>query len=203
MVSASKNSYLYFMNCRAFLLVFILLSKISFPCECPVSVFSKAECNKYDIIFRGTVLSVAMCDNKPGVAVFKVKDLYKGAISEHFKVLFTCGEECSYEIKEGEEWIIYSNYKQLDRAMLDWCSRSRRFIKNEKEDYYTVSSGNSYNDEVKFLEDSVGIHRLMKEPLTPEQSRNQLPSVNQQIIILICSLLCVILFYYLFNKFFK
>lgn len=184
-------------------LILLLLSKFSFPCQCPVTAFSKAECNKYDIIFRGTVLSVATCDNKPGVAIFKVKDLYKGAISEQFKVLFTCDEECSYQIKEGEEWIIYSNYKQLDRAKLDWCSRSRRFIKSEKEDYYAVTSGNSYNDEVKFLEDSVGIHRLMKEQLSPEQARNKLPTMSQQIIILICSLLCVILFYYLFNKFFK
>ncbi len=185
------------------LFIFLLVSKLAFPCQCPLTTLSKTECNKYDIIFRGTVLSVATCDNKPGIAIFKVKDLYKGALTEQFKVIFSCDEECSYQIKEGEEWIIYSNFKQIDRAKLDWCSRSRRLIKNVKEDYYTSTSGNTYDEETKFLQDSIGIHRLLKEQLSPEQLKNQLPTPNQQIVILICSLACLILFYYLFNKFFK
>ncbi|MDZ4665123.1 MAG: hypothetical protein SGJ15_09625 [Bacteroidota bacterium] len=185
------------------IILFLLLSKFTFPCQCPHSVLTKAECNTYDIIFRGTVLSVATCDNKPGVAIFKIKDLYKGALTEQFKVIFSCDEECSYQFKEGEEWIIYSNFKQIDRAKLDWCSRSRRLIKNVKEDYYVVTHGNTYDEEAKFLQDSIGIHRLLKQQLNPEELKNKLPSPNQQIIIIICSLTCLILFYYLFNKFFK
>jgi hypothetical protein len=185
------------------LILFLLLSNFIFPCQCPLTHLGKAECNKYDIIFRGTVDSVITCNNKPGEAIFKVKDLYKGSVTERFIILFNCDDPCFYEFRAGEEWIIYSNYKQIDRATLDWCSRSRRFIKIEKEDYYTASHGNTYNEEVKFLQDSLGLHRLMKAHISPEQLKNQLPTANQQIIILICSLLCVILFYYLFNKFFK
>jgi hypothetical protein len=186
-----------------FIYLFFFYIGTASACQCPITQLSKAECNKYDIIFRGTVLSVATCDNKPGIAIFKIKDLYKGAVTEQFKVIFSCDEDCSYQFKEGEEWIIYSNFKQIDRAKMDWCSRSRRLIKNVKEDYYTATHGNTYDEEYKFLQDSIGIHRLLKEQLTPEQLKNQLPTPNQQIIILICSLLCVILFYYLFNKFFK
>ncbi len=202
MVSASKNQYLCYMKFRS-LILFLLISKFSFPCQCPPTLLSKAECNKYDIIFRGTILSVAMCDNKPGVAIFKVKDLYRGVLTEQFKVIFSCDEECSYEFREGEEWIIYSNYKQVDRAKMEWCSRSRRLIKNAKEDFYAVNNGSSYDEEAKFLQDSLGIHRLLKAAVNADEHRNKLPTMGQQILILICSLVCVILFYYLFNKYFK
>jgi hypothetical protein len=184
------------------LIFFLFLSKFSFTCQCPLTQLSRAECNKYDIIFRGTIDSVGLCGNVPGIVVFSIKDLYKGFATEKFKLQYKCDDPCFYQFKVGEEWIIYSNYRQVDRAMMDWCSRSRRFIKIEKEDYYAVTYGNSYNDEVKFLQDSLGLHRLMKEQMTPEKLKNQLPTVNEQILILICSLLCVILFYYLFNKFF-
>lgn len=185
------------------LIILLFLTNISLACQCPLSHLSKAECNKYDIIFRGSIDSVSACGNVPGLVVFTVKDLYKGYATAKFKLLYNCDDPCFYQFKIGEEWIIYSNYRQVDRAMMDWCSRSRRYIRTEKEDYYAVTYGNSYNEEVKFLQDSLGLHRLMKEQLTPEQARNQLPTTNQQIIILICSLLCLILFYYLFNKFFK
>jgi hypothetical protein len=185
------------------LIVLLLLSKFALPCQCPITLLSKKECSKYDIIFRGTIDSVGMCGNVPGIVVFTVKDLYAGIASEKFKLQYNCDNECFYQFRAGEEWIIYSNYRQVGVGMMEWCSRSRRFIKNEKEDYYSATSGNSYNDEVKFLQDSLGLHRLSKEQLTPDKLRNQLPTVNQQIIILICSLLCVLLFYYLFNKFFK
>lgn len=185
------------------LIVFLLLSKFSFPCQCPLTQLGKAECGKYDIIFRGTIDSVGLCGNVPGLVVFSIKDLYKGVATQKFKLLYECDDPCFYQFKVGEEWIIYSHYKQMDRAKMDWCSRSRRYIKSEKEDFYAATYGCSYNEEVKFLQDSLGIHRLMKQQLTPEQLKNQLPTSNQQIVILICSLLCVILFYYLFNKFFK
>ena len=172
-------------------------------CQCPLTLLSKSECNKYDVIFRGKILSVATCNDKPGVAVFEVEDVYKGNLTKQFKVLYRCDDECALGFKEGEEWIIYSNYKQIDNAFMDWCSRSRKFIKNAKEDFYAVTYGNSYDDEIKFLQDSLGLHRIMKDQLTAAQHRNQLPTPNQSIVILICSILSILLFYYLFNKFFK
>ncbi len=187
-----------------YILVFGLLSPLSSrACQCPVTVFSKAECNKYEVIFRGKVLSVAACDNKPGVAVFEVQDLYKGSLTSKFTMLFNCNDECASPFQTGEEWIIYTRYKQLNNGFMDWCSRSRKFIGNEKEDYYISTSGCSYDSEVKYLQDSLGLHRLMKEQPTAAQHRNQLPSTNQSIIILLCSIGFIIAFYYFFNKFFK
>ncbi len=177
-------------------------SQIS-ACQCPVTVFSKAECNKYEVIFRGKVLSVAACDNKPGVAVFEVEDLYTGSLTNKFTMLFNCNDECASPFQPGEEWIIYTRYKQLNNGFMDWCSRSRKFIGNAKEDFYITTSGCTYDSEIKYLQDSLGLHRLMKEQPTAAQHRNQLPSMTQSIIILLCSIGFIIAFYYFFNKFFK
>lgn len=190
-------------NCNLFIVFFCLtITKIT-ACQCPLTQLSKAECSKYELIFRGKVLSVATCKGKPGVALFEIQDLYKGNLPNQFQMLFNCDEPCSSEFNVGEEWIIYTRFKQINNGLMDWCSRSRRFIKNEKEDYYVATSGVTYDQEVKFLQDSLGLHRLMKAQPSNMQHRNQLPTQNQTIIILICSILAIILFYFLFNKFFK
>ena len=188
---------------KIYVILFLLFVKTSTACQCPLTQLSKAECRKYELIFRGKVISVAPCKNKPGVALFEVQDLYKGNLPKQFQILFNCDEECASSFNVGEEWIIYTRFKQINNGLMDWCSRSRRFIKNEKEDFYAVTYGNSYDTEVKFLQDSLGLHRLMKEQPSNLQHRNQLPTPTQTIIILICSILVIFLFYYLFNKFIK
>lgn len=196
------------MKLLSYIILFSLIgiaikSKAQPACECPVTLLTKKECEKYEIIFRGKVLSVAPCKNKPGVAVFEVNDLYKGSLTKTFKVMFSCEDPCARPFQEGEEWIIYSRFKQIDNAMIDWCSRSRKYIKLQNEDYYLTTHGISYDDELKFLQDSLGLHRIMKEQMNAAQHRNLLPTTNQSILILIASILFILGFYYFFNKFFK
>lgn len=185
------------------LLSFLILKFFSNACQCPLTVLSIEECNKYDIIFKGKILSVNDCGDKFGEALFEVDELYKGVIAKEFVVLFNCKEECFQKFNAGEEWIIYSNYKQVDKAMMNWCSRSRKYFKNEKEDFYTVNYGNDYFDEVKFLREKLGNHRTLANTPNLEANRNQIPDKTQFVVILICSLLGIILFYWLFNKFFR
>lgn len=181
------------------------ISSFSFvkACQCPLTTLSLAECNKYEIIFKGRIDSVRTCNNNFGEAFFVVSELYKGNITERFKVLFDCGVECALDFKPGEEWIIYTNYKQIGNAKMDWCSRSRKYFKVEKEDYYTTTYGNDYDDEVKFLRTNLGLHRTMAENKNAAENRNERPGTNQMILILVCSLVTVVLFYWLFNKYFK
>jgi hypothetical protein len=87
--------------------------------------------------------------------------------------------------------------------MMDWCSRSRKFFKNEKEDFYTVTYGNDYYDEVKFLREKLGNHRFLQGDLNRDENRNVIPKINQTIVLVLCSLLAIVLFYWAFNKFFK
>jgi len=185
-------------------LFFIFLFGFSInACQCPLSILSLEECNKYEIIFKGKILRVENCDHKFGEAIFDVEELYKGIATQEFKVLFDCAEECVQKFNVGDEWIIYSRYKQVDNAKMDWCSRSRKFFKVDKEDFYTVTYGNDYYDEVKFLQQNLGIHRVSVISKNQSVGRNKLADTNLMIIILISSLATLVLFYYLFNKFFK
>lgn len=186
-----------------FSILFVFAFGSSKACQCPLSNLSLNECEKYEVIFRGKVLDVKSCGDKPGEAQFEVLELYKGNASEKFKILFRCDEECAYLFKPGEEWIIYSRYKQVNTAMMDWCSRSRRYFSNLKEDYYTSTYGNDYEEELAFLRTHLGQHRLLKGDATLSQSRNQIPGKAQTAVLLICSILGIVLFYLIFKKFFQ
>jgi hypothetical protein len=186
-----------------FLLLFNLFFNSAISCECPLSTLGMEECNKYEIIFKGKVLSVKDCGNKFGEAIFEVEELFKGNATKKFKVLFECGQECSAKFTPGDEWIIYTRYKQMENALMDWCSRSRKFFKIDKLDFYTTTYGNDYDDELKFLRSELGNHRLLADNLTRVEERNKLPTSNETILIFISSLAAIVLFYYLFNKFFR
>lgn len=172
-------------------------------CQCPLTALSLAECNKYEVIFRGKILSVKSCDNKPGEAILEVLELYKGNAEQTFKVLFNCSDECFYEFKPGEEWIIYSRYKQVNTAMMDYCSRSRRYFDLEKEDYYTATNGNDYEEELKFLREKLGLHRWIESEQIQDYTRNNLPNPTQSVIILLVSIGALLLFYFLFTRYLK
>jgi hypothetical protein len=172
-------------------------------CDCPFSRLGMDECNKYEIIFRGRIKSLAVSDSKFSEAVYEISELYKGNATKLFKVLYNNQEECSQTLVIGQEWIIYANYKQLDKAKLEWCSRSRRAFNNAKEDFYTITYGNDYDDELKFLQQNLGTHRFLSGPINQSGNRNQLPNNQQSILIALFSVFALILFYYLFNKFFK
>lgn len=190
-----------------FLLIscFIILNwSFALACQCPLTTLSKEECNKYDIIFRGKVKSNSTCVDKNGEAAFEILELYKGRVNVTFKVLYECEVECAQVFNAGEEWIIYTNYKQADKAKMDWCSRSRKYFKHEKEDFYTATYGNNYDDELTFLRKNLGTYKVMKEREENQAGkRNIIPSQTQLIITLFISLAVVILFLQLFKKFFK
>lgn len=189
-----------------FIFLFLGLSFFSSPlkaCQCPLTQLSLEECNKYEVIFKGKIVKVIECDNKFGEALFEVQELYKGNSEEKFKVLFECKVDCAQKFSVGDEWIIYSRYKQLDNALMDWCSRSRKFFKIDSEDFYTYTYGNDYEDELVFLRKNLGLHRTLVEKKSQIDGRNIKPSINQTILVLLISVGAIVLFYYLFNKFLR
>src|SRR6476620_5427602 len=98
-------------------LLFCLFFVIAFnsnSCQCPVTQLSAEECDKYELIFKGHITAVKPCGGKFGEAVFDVNELFKGNATHFFTVLFDCNEECAQQMNAGDEWIIYSNYKQIN-----------------------------------------------------------------------------------------
>jgi hypothetical protein len=172
-------------------------------CECPPSELSEQETEKYTVIFRGTIDSVKTCDDTPGRAYFRVDELYKGRVQPTFVVAFWCGEACAVGFHPGEEWLIYTNHQQVYSGRMDWCSRSRKYFRNVNEDYYAVNYGVSYFDELAFLRKHLGIHRTMDASGLEPAGRNFRPSTFETVVLLVCSLAGILLFYWLFRKLFK
>jgi hypothetical protein len=191
------------MRTGCFIFFFFLVHFFSNACECPHTELSLRECDKYELIFKGKVLSVKNCGDRPGEAIFEVQDLYKGNATKGFKIIFDCKGECALGFNAGEEWIIYTSYKQIDNAKMDWCSRSRKHFSNDKEDFYLVNYGNDFYEEEKFLKEKLGLHRLLSEKKIQNTSRNERPNTTQMIYILMFSIAAIVLFYYLFNKIFR
>lgn len=195
------------MKLNIFILIFsflILNSTFLISCSCPLTTLSLKECEKYDIIFRGRIKSDTLFDTKKGSVIFEITELYKGVIASEFTVLFEYGTECAQVFNIGEEWIIYGNYKQAVNLKIDWCSRSRKYFKNEKLDFYTVTYGNDYDTELKFLREKLGLHKPLK-PIEENAAgqRNIIPTQTEFVIYLLISIVGIVVFYYLFNRFFK
>jgi hypothetical protein len=180
----------------------ILISKLSIACQCPLSKLSDKEIAKYDIIFNGLIKSIKL-NKSNSEAIFTISNLYKGIIAQDFKIIFNDEDLCKLELRVGDEWIIYSNYYQVDNAKLDFCSRSRKYIKNIKEDFFAETTGITYDDEIRYLNTHLGLHKLLKNNLNKVENRNIIPNSNQFILLLILSVAGLILFYWIFNKFFK
>lgn len=184
------------------IILFFLTTLRSQACQCPLSNLSLNECAKYELIFRGKIVTMSPCNSK-SETVFQVQELYKGNSTAQFKLLVNCTDECATPMRVGDEWIIYTNYYQMENAKLNWCSRSRKLFKNDKEDFYTVTYGNTYEDEVEFLQKQLGLHKLLKESPNRVEERNIIPNKKQFIIILLVSISGMLGFYYAFIKLFK
>ncbi|MCA0430900.1 MAG: hypothetical protein LCH32_10415 [Bacteroidetes bacterium] len=183
---------------------FILcIYNLSFACQCPPSVLNYEECVKYDLIFKGKIKSIKKCNHNLGEAVFEIDELYRGNATKHFTVLFNCEEECSIQLNVGEEWIIHTNYKQINNALLNWCSRSRKHFVNLQEDYYYVNYGKTFDEDLSFLRTEFGLHRLIDNETNNSPERNIKPSVNQSILMLLVSIAGLVVFYFIINRFFK
>lgn len=182
---------------------FFILSKFSFACQCPITKLNEAETNKYEIIFKGKIVSVNLKEQGNSEAVFLVDELYKGNSAERFTILFDNTNPCKIDLKVGEEWLIYSNYVQINKAKLDFCSRSRKYIKNIKEDFFEVTTGMSYDEELHYLQAKLGLHKLLKDNPNKVENRNKIPSKNQFVMILLCSLVGIVVFYWLIRKILK
>lgn len=191
---------------KYFLLIIICLvfTTQGTACQCPVSSLNAVELAKYDIICKGKISHIQLKQDKSDF-IFEVQELYKGSITEKFRLLFNDLDPCKLNLREGDEWIIYTRYKQINNSQLDVCSRSRMFFKNAKEDYFAINSGISYDDELVYLRKQLGLHRCLKNDYDQEDvsKRNIIPSSTQFVVILLVSIAGLVFFYWLVQKFLK
>ena len=191
---------------RIILLIFFLYSSlISFSCECPsLPRLNMDYCNKYEFIFKGTILSVGKC-KEINKARFKLNELYKGISPEEIDVYFDCSSDCAVNFNVGEQWIIYSNYAQMGKPKVDFCSRNRKYILNEnKIQTEYVNTDISFDQEQAFLLSNFGKHHFLRTNNNTELSHQNIkPDKLTSIFLILVSIAGFVVFYYLFNKFIK
>lgn len=190
---------------RLLLLSFLFLGSAAFACDCPpIQKIDKKGSEQYDVIFRGTVDSVSGCKGKATV-YFHILDLFKGVVTERFKFQYECESSCQMSFEKGEEWIIYSVAAPEGKLEIELCSHSRKLMAGD--DYYAVTSGQSYSDELASLKKFLGNKRIREEGDETNQGQydhqNIQPSGYTKLWLLGISLVVFMLFYYLFHKYFR
>lgn len=190
---------------RKILFTVLFFGNHLFACECPsLEKINKTDCERYDVIFMGTVDSVSACNGK-AQAWFSVASIFKGEIFQQTSVQFDCSSDCMMSFESNERWIIYAKYYSYGKIETDLCSHSRKFAKDKKQDFYSEHSGLSFEDELKFLTDNFGWGgKLHKKTDNNKLHRENIqPSATGKMILVIVSMFALILFYFLANKFWK
>lgn len=196
---------------HAFFLTFILFPLSTFSCECEgLDPLKKESLLKYHLIFQARVDSISTSTststNNKCIAWFTITELYNGDAPAQLKLLFDCKTECQMNFNVKEDWLIYANYVKYSEAEVNGCSRSRKKFNDDTDDYYVVTNGSKFFDEIKFLKDNFGIQNIQTnkqtESVIPERKNIQ-PDPMDKLYLIIFSLLCVGVIYFIFKRWVK
>lgn len=125
-----------------------------FSCQCPIIEWTVNEVNKNDVIFRGKIKNVILHQNNYTVAEMEVINLFKGNALKLYKVLFPENDGCSIPVNVGEEWLIYSQQKQINSCIINWCGLSRKKFQNDAEDFFIATHIITYDEEINKLKEN-------------------------------------------------
>lgn len=176
------------------------------PCDCQIAGKASAyNTSLYDLIFLGRVDSVSECAEQATVW-FTVSAVYKGEVLKRMPVIYDCSSACKFSFAKGQEWLMYTDYEKYGEAHADVCSRSRRRISNPVLDMYLVSSGQTFEEELAFIDETY--HRgqpvEMREGLQPIPDRkNEIPKGWTPLWLIFLSAGGLLLAYFLVRRFWK
>jgi hypothetical protein len=203
-------------------LVFILISDMGFSmacnCETTLPEISREETEQYSLIFTGYVKNLYVLRDKPATeyyAEFVVNKPFKGLVPRDIKIFYDGSTSCQMHFLPGDEWLLYVKKDSVDKKWtVNYCERSRRYAEPGEEDQYTIYSGMTLEEELKFLETNYASGQVVGEDtltMIEEEDKIVIDSrrdVNygtprQKIILLACSLLGMIIIYFIIRKFVK
>lgn len=164
---------------------FLCFAPQLFACQCTVlPALTKAEAEKYDIVFEGQIIAVSPSEEADGSrARFKITALYKGQAYTNIDVAYSVDGDCGLDFAPGQTWIIYGNYISYGVPKADWCLHSRRKPDSGQQDYYAIDGRASYTDELKWLNDSLGVQPFINpEDHKDLHHKNILPDPTQAIV---------------------
>ena len=192
-----------------YFLFFVLLFNCAFTqdnCTCNEKeiAFSEEYVNAHQLIFRGKTISISKGTDYDKVT-FLVSKLFKGIASQQIEVYFDTKNECALKFTVGEDWIIYSTYKQA-KPFVAYCSRSRKNVINTNKniDLMYIKSDITVDDETDKLGELCGL-KALTEPVSENENahNNIIPTGLQRILLIIFSMVGFAVIYFLLNKVLK
>ena len=104
-----------------------LISQTACNCDESKIAFSQNYIASHQLIFRGKTISLEKGQDY-AMAHFSVTQIFKGSCPKEITVYYDNKNECSLKIGAGEDWLIYANFKQLQKPFVELCSRSRKNV---------------------------------------------------------------------------
>jgi len=195
---------------------FIFFGSLIFPCNCETILpkISKEETDQYTVIFSGFIKKII---HQPDgdFAEFVVNVPYKGLIPRDIKISYDNSTSCKMEFFPGDEWLIYSKKDSVNKKWtVNFCDRSRKYPEGDETDNYTIYSGMTIDEEIRFLaktyssgqtvgEDTLTMIEEDKKIVVDVNRQQNLGTPKEKLILLICSLTGMIIIYLIIKKFVK
>jgi len=181
-----------------------LISQNACTCDETKQAFTQSYINAHQLIFRGKTLSTSKGEDY-AMAKFSVTQLFKGTCSKELTVYFDKKSECSLKINPGEDWLIYANFKQLQKPYVEYCSRSRKNVVNTNKnvEIQYIKSDLSVDAESEKLAVQLGAQKFAAQSEEDNRHSNVIPNFTQRIVLILASIAGFVLIYFLLNKFLK
>jgi hypothetical protein len=179
-----------------------LLAQASCNCDEKKVAFSESYINAHQLIFRGKTVSVEKGADY-AKANFIISQLFKGSSPQQVTVYFDKKSECNLKMNAGEDWIIYANYKQVQKPFVEYCSRSRKNVinTNKNVEMQYIKSDLSVDAESEQLQAQLGQQKFSAQAGADNRHSNIIPSFGQRILLILCSIAGFVLIYFLLNRF--
>jgi len=191
---------------RIYLLILFQLSFIGgiIACDCPaLAPLTIVECRKFDVILQCKIDSVSSCKGK-SIAYAEIIEVYKGNESSVLQFEFDCSSSCQMSFANGEQWLIYGKYNGEKKLEVAFCDRNRKQIADSQKDYFAISSGLSFDEEIRYLVKNIGLKisrvKKNKQAIDITQRENDQTSGMNKILLLFVSLILFLVIYYFVNK---
>lgn len=181
-----------------------LISQSTCTCQENELLFTENYIKQHALIFRGKTVLV----EKGGdfaKAHFVVSQLFKGSCPKEITVYFDKRSECSLKMAAGEDWLIYANFKQLQKPFVEYCSRSRKNVVNTNKNVEVqyIKSDLSVDAESEKLAMQLGAQKFAAQSEEDNRHSNVIPNFTQRIVLILASIAGFLLIYFLLNKFLK
>lgn len=201
----SSNPFRQFFLLGLFALHFsFFIAQNTCNCEETKLSFSKNYISQQQLIFRGKTTGVEAGEDY-NKAHFSVTQLFKGNCPKEVTVYFDKRSECNLKIAPGEDWLIYANFKQIQKPYVEYCSRSRKNVinTNKNVDLQYIKSDLTVDAECDLLAQQLGRQSLEKQNEADNRHSNIIPGFWQRIVLILLSIVGFVVIYFLLNKFLK